>query len=161
MTERSDQSMGAAGKTQMSMEAFIDTSMQRMDAQEEGLNNNGRAIQALVTQVSELTQQIQHLRMPTAPPTPFVPPVPADPLSQSEPRMPVPERYAGEPDYCRAFITRCEMHFALQPRTFATETSKVAFVLTLLTGRAALWGTAVWANRDPCCTSFQALAEAM
>ncbi len=36
------------------------------------------------------------------------------------------------------------MHFALQPRTFNREESKVAFVLTLLSGKAALWGTAVW-----------------
>jgi hypothetical protein len=37
----------------------------------------------------------------------------------------------------------------------------VAFVLTLLTGRAALWGTAVWENQDPCCASFSALTAEM
>ncbi|MGL5320469.1 MAG: DUF4939 domain-containing protein [Aeromonas veronii] len=73
----------------------------------------------------------------------------------------MPEAYSGEPRYCRAFLTRCSMHFSLQPRTFSTEQSKVAFVLTLLTGKAALWGTAVWENQDPCCTSFQALSAEM
>ena len=53
------------------------------------------------------------------------------------------------------------MHFALQPRTFQSEQTKVAFVLTLLSGRAALWGTAVWENGHNCCTSFQALSEEM
>ncbi|MGL5500211.1 MAG: DUF4939 domain-containing protein, partial [Plesiomonas shigelloides] len=53
------------------------------------------------------------------------------------------------------------MHFALQANTFSTEQSKVAFVLTLLTGRAALWGTAVWENQDPCCASFKTLADEM
>ncbi len=53
------------------------------------------------------------------------------------------------------------MHFSLQPRTFEREESKVAFVLTLLTGRAALWGTAVWENQDLCCASFQALSAEM
>ncbi|XDV19983.1 hypothetical protein PO909_025369 [Leuciscus waleckii] len=43
-------------------------------------------------------------------------------------------------------------------QTFSSERAKVAFVLTLLTGRAALWGTAVWENQDPCCASFQTLA---
>ena len=143
------------------METFINRSIQRMDAQEEGLNNTGRAVQALVAQVSELTQQIQQLRAPTAPPTPAIPPTPSDPLSQSEPRLPVPERYAGEPSFCRAFLTGCSMHFALQPRTFNNERSKVAFVLSLQTGRAALWGTAVWENQDPCCESFQAPSAAM
>jgi hypothetical protein len=34
-------------------------------------------------------------------------------------------------------------------------------VLTLLTGKASLWGTAVWENQDPCCASFQTLAAEM
>ncbi|KAL1266911.1 hypothetical protein QQF64_002586 [Cirrhinus molitorella] len=42
-----------------------------------------------------------------------------------------------------------------------TENSRVAFVLTLLTGKAALWGTAVWENQHPCCSSFQALSTEM
>lgn len=37
----------------------------------------------------------------------------------------------------------------------------MAFVLTLLSGKEALWGTVVWGNQDPCCTSFQALSEEM
>ncbi len=53
------------------------------------------------------------------------------------------------------------MHFALQPRTFNREESKVAFVLTLLSGKAALWGTAVWENQDNCCSSFLALSTEM
>ncbi|XP_038822213.1 uncharacterized protein LOC120022396 [Salvelinus namaycush] len=56
---------------------------------------------------------------------------------------------------------RAVQALATQPRTFNREQSKVAFVLTLLSGKAALWGTAVWANQDPCCTSFQTLSEEM
>ncbi|KAL0147619.1 hypothetical protein M9458_057083, partial [Cirrhinus mrigala] len=99
--------------------------------------------------VSELTQRMQQLQLPAAPVTPPTPPAPlAAPgpsaaAQQLEPRLPPPEVYSGEPNFCRAFLTKCSMHFALQPRTFVSEESKVAFVLTLLTGRAALWGTAV------------------
>ncbi len=57
--------------------------------------------------------------------------------------------YAGDPNLCRAFLTKCSLFFSLQPLTFATEVSRVALVLTLLSGRAALWGTAVWENRHP------------
>ncbi|XDV11209.1 hypothetical protein PO909_000210 [Leuciscus waleckii] len=160
MTERSDHEMEAASNPS-SLETFVSTSIQRMDHQEKNLNDTARAVQALVTQVSELTQQLQILRNPTAPPTPPVPPTPPENASQSEPRLPVPEAYAGEPSFCRAFLTRCSMHFSLQPRTFASESAKVAFVLTLLTGKAALWGTAVWENQDPCCTSFQTLSAEM
>ncbi len=120
-----------------SLTEFVNHSVSRMDRQQESITGTERAVQALVTQVSELTQQCHLLRNPTAPPTPPVP------LTSPEPRLPVPESYTGEPNFCRAFLTRCSMHFSLQPRTFEREESKVAFVLTLLTGRAALWGTAV------------------
>ncbi len=42
----------------------------RMDLQEENMLNTGRAVQALVAQVSELTTQVQLLKSPAAPPTP-------------------------------------------------------------------------------------------
>ncbi len=161
MTERSDQGMEAASSSTGSLEDFVNSSILRMDSQEKNLNDTARAVQVLVAQVSELTQQLQHLRGSTAPPTPPVPLPPPENPSQSEPRLPVPEAYAGEPNYCRAFLTRCSMHFSLQPRTFNNEQTKVAFVLTLLTGRAALWGAAVWENQDPCCASFQDLSAEM
>ena len=133
----------------------------RMERQEENLAATGRAVQALVAQVSGLTQQIQQLTQPIAPNPPPVPPAPPAPARQHEPRLPTPESYSGEPSYCRAFLTKCSMFFALQPQTFCTEDSKVAFVLTLLSGRAALWGTVVWENHRSCCDSFAALSEEM
>ena len=152
--------MDAASTSQL--QDFIAHSISRMDQQEENISGTGRAVQALVKQVSELTQQVQLLRTPTALPTPPVPPPPAPAAAEGpESRLPTPEGYSGEPEFCRAFLTRCSMHFALQPRTFQSEQTKVAFVLTLLSGRAALWGTAVWENGHNCCTSFQALSEEM
>ncbi|KAG1964568.1 retrotransposable element [Pimephales promelas] len=152
--------MDAANSSQIN--DFIAHSIARMDQQEENISGTGRAVQALVKQVSELTQQVQLLRTPTAPPTPPVLPPPAPAAAgRSEPRLPTPEGYSGEPEFCRAFLTRCSMHFALQPHTFQSEEAKVAFVLTLLSGRASLWGTAVWENKDDCCASFQALSEEM
>lgn len=129
-----------------------------MDQQEEHISNTGRA---LVAQVSELTQQLQQLKSPAAPPTPPVQPTPPEPNRQPEPRLPAPEAYSGESNYCRAFLTKCSMYFSLQPLTFNSEQSKVAFALTLLMGRAALWGTAVWENQDLCCASFKTLSEEM
>uniref|UniRef100_A0A9J8CTZ9 Retrotransposon gag domain-containing protein n=1 Tax=Cyprinus carpio carpio TaxID=630221 RepID=A0A9J8CTZ9_CYPCA len=151
--------MDAAGAT--SWDEFASRSILRMDQQEESIANAGRAIQALVAQVSGLTQQLQHLRNPAAPPPPPVLPVPPELPHQREPRLPTPEGYSGEPEYCRAFLTRCSMYFSLQPQMFCQEQTKVAFVLTLLSGKAALWGTAVWGNQDPCCASFLALSEEM
>ncbi len=123
--------------------------------------NTGRAVQALVAQVSELTTQLQLLRSPAAPPTPPILPVPGNNNPQHEPRLPTPEVHAGDPNLCRAFLTKCSLFFSLQPQTFATEASKVALVLTLLSGKAALWGTAVWENCHPCCSSFRSLSQEM
>ncbi len=133
----------------------------RMDLQEENMLNTGRAVQALVAQVSELTTQVQLLKSPAAPPTPPSFSIPGNHSPQHEPRLPAPEMYAGDPNLCRAFLTKCSLFFSLQPLTFATEVSRVALVLTLLSGRAALWGTAVWENRHPCCSSFHSLSQEM
>ncbi len=132
-----------------------------MDLQEENMLNTGRAVQALVAQVSELTTQVQLLRSPAAPPTPPSFPITGNNSPQHEPRLPAPERYAGDSNLCRAFLTKCSLFFSLQPLTFATEASKVSLVLTLLSGKAALWGTAVWENCHPCCSSFRSLSQEM
>ncbi len=53
-----------------SIQGVLENNNARMDRQEEQMFATGRAVQALVAQVSELTTQIQHLRMPAAPPPP-------------------------------------------------------------------------------------------
>nr|XP_055051762.1 retrotransposon-derived protein PEG10 [Misgurnus anguillicaudatus] len=156
--------MEAAGDRSPShLEEFLQRTVGRMDRQEKAIDEMGRAFQAMVTKVSELALQAQqhHPPPPTAPPTPPTPPITTGGSPQSEPRLPIPEKYAGEPKFCRSFLSHCSLHFALQPRTFTTEEMKVAFVLSLLTGKAALWGTAVWENQDRCCASFHALSEEM
>lgn len=95
------------------------------------------------------------------PPPPPVPLIPLNSVTQREPRLPTLDAYHGEPNLCRAFLVKCSMFFSLQPQTFAAEESKVALVLTLLSGKAALWGTAVWENCHSCCSSFHALSEEM
>ncbi|TWW79641.1 Retrotransposon-like protein 1 [Takifugu flavidus] len=92
-----------------------------------------------------------------APPPPA--PVPALPRMISEPRLGAPERYNGDPKLCRPFLTSCSLLFSLQPHTFATEGAKVAYVISNLTGRALLWGTAEWERQTPACASFQAFSE--
>ncbi|KAL0169495.1 hypothetical protein M9458_034091, partial [Cirrhinus mrigala] len=159
--------MEAAGTPQPTLEDYIQDCISRLEKQEKCTSDVGSAIRALVGQVSELTQRMQQLQLPAAPVMPPTPPAPLAAVGSSaaalqpEPRLPPPEVYSGEPNFCRAFLTKCSMHFALQLRTFLSEESKVAFVLTLLTGRAALWGTAVWENQDPCCASFAALSAEM
>ncbi len=158
VTERSDHTMDSADASDL--RDFLSNNNARMDRQEQMLAT-GRAVQALVAQVSELTTQFQHLRSPTAPPPPPVPPTSMNSRQHHKPRLPTPEAYGSEPNLCRAFLTKCSLFFSLQPVTFSTEEAKVALVLTLLSGCAALWGTAVWENKHPCCSSFHTLSEEM
>lgn len=72
-----------------------------------------------------------------------------------EPRVNNPPVYAGEPTNRRSFIIQCEVVFSLQPRTYATERSKVAYIISLLSGRARDWGAAVWESQSQSCFDFQ------
>lgn len=75
------------------------------------------------------------------PPTVFV--------ASSEPKLPAPERFDGDPERCRGFVTQCTLAFQLQPSSFPTENSKVAYIITLLTGKALNWATSLWDQKSP------------
>ena len=45
---------------------------------------------------------------------------------------------------CRDFLLQCSLYFAYQTGAPTTERSKVATVISLLTGRALEWATAIW-----------------
>ncbi|KAI2643080.1 Retrotransposon-derived protein PEG10 [Labeo rohita] len=142
---------------------FLSNSNTRMEHQEEQMMATGCAVQALVSQVAELTTQLQQLKVETAStqqPSRPDPPVPVDQTARSaEPRLPPPAFYSGEPQLCRSFLAKCSLYISLQPSSFPTEESKVAFVITLLSGWAASWGTTVWEQKLPCCASFQSFSE--
>lgn len=70
-----------------------------------------------------------------------------------EPKLPAPERFDGSPEKCRGFITQCTLAFQLQPSSFPTEGSKVASIITLLTGKALDWASALWDQRTPLTTN--------
>lgn len=78
-----------------------------------------------------------------------------------EPKIGNPERFNGDPTQVRAFLTSCRVQFTLQPRTFAAEGAKVGYVITHLTGRARLWGTAEFERQTPACATFNLFAEEM
>lgn len=71
-----------------------------------------------------------------------------------EPKLSPPERYGGEVGESQAFLTQCEIVFEMQPSAFPTERAKVAYALSLLTGRARKWGMAEWMARTDCCFTF-------
>ena len=124
------------------------------------LTSTSREVEFLNAKLSELTAQLQELRRQTSARS-------EDPTSLSstrhdpEPHANNPPPYDGNPNSCRAFLSQCSLVFALQPRRYAQEETKVAYVLTLLTGRARDWGTSVWEARAPFCASFGAFRQEM
>lgn len=71
------------------------------------------------------------------------------------------ERYDGDREICRPFITNCSLLFTLQSSTFTTEEANVVFVITYVTSRACVWGTAEWERHLFACASFEWFAIAL
>lgn len=85
-------------------------------------------MESLAGQVADLNHRFQFLRhelSDSPPPSPI-----------TEPKVNNPPRYSGEPTECKAFLTQCEVIFSLQPSTYAADRARIAFVISLLTGRA-------------------------
>ncbi|CAI9559502.1 unnamed protein product, partial [Staurois parvus] len=73
-----------------------------------------------------------------AAPTPTVPPVEHSP---SKLQLPPPPRFSGDPKACRGFINQCSIHFELAAHHFSTDCSKVAYMISLLSGEALAWAS--------------------
>lgn len=127
------------------------------------LTNQATAIQHHERMLTEILQHLNFLALPQNPPSQDVPqlptpppvpsifpqaqPIPAVPLL--EPMLPPPERYDGNTRGYRGFITQCSLAFQLQPSSFLTDSSRVAYIITLLTGRALEWATALLEHCSP------------
>uniref|UniRef100_A0A8K9UM86 Gypsy retrotransposon integrase-like protein 1 n=1 Tax=Oncorhynchus mykiss TaxID=8022 RepID=A0A8K9UM86_ONCMY len=111
------------------------------------------AVETLATQVSSLTEQVHHLRLD--------PPATSRAFESPEPRINNPPCYSGEPTECRSFLTQCDIVFSLQPNTYSRSTARVAYVISLLIGRAREWGTAIWEARAECTNQYQDFKEEM
>ena len=104
-----------------------------------------RQVESVDTSVTRLAAQLQQIQLTLS--SPGGQPDPQPPVQRTrEPRLPPPETYSGNPGSCKSFLTQCGLVFALQPSTFSTDGAKVAYVITLLSGRARDWGTAVWSD---------------
>ncbi|KAK7916542.1 hypothetical protein WMY93_012303 [Mugilogobius chulae] len=90
------------------------------------------------------------------------PPPPAAPIPpQREPHIPTPERYSGDLGACGRFLLQCSLVFDQQPHTYATDKSRIAFVISLLSGKASQWATAAWESNSEIFQSFVAFTNEM
>lgn len=63
--------------------------------------------------------------------------------------MPAPDPYDGTLGRCRGFLFQCRQVFDRQLQTFASDQSKVSYVVGLLQGRALDWGTNTLSINQP------------
>uniref|UniRef100_A0A3B3SLN6 DUF4939 domain-containing protein n=1 Tax=Paramormyrops kingsleyae TaxID=1676925 RepID=A0A3B3SLN6_9TELE len=99
-------------------------------------------LQQLVDHLTTLVSQLMEARaapigLPDSPPRVSTP-VPVT----------MPEKYDGNPDHCQAFLMQCELYVEEHPDRFE-ETARVRFVISLLTGHAREWATALWMDDSP------------
>ena len=109
------------------------------------------AINKLSEQLVALTMTLSsHETVATNPafvqPAPIVPPGVDDPLAQPpvvrEPNLPCPKVFEGDLQQCCGFITQCELMFRHNPSRFYSDDARVAFIVSLLSGRALEWAVA-------------------
>ena len=137
-----------------------------LQEQERQLTSMGEAVQASAARhdqrLEALYDQVQQLVQICRPPAvsqPAIPPVHAAP--GPEPRLNAPDRFSGAPGTCRSFLTLCSLTFELQPLTYPTERSRVACMITQLSGRAREWGTAEWEKQSAICSSVSAFSDGL
>ncbi|KAI2645073.1 Transposon Tf2-8 polyprotein [Labeo rohita] len=80
-------------------------------------------------------------------PTPTPPPASGSPMA-------VPAKFAGEATECSGFLLQVNLYIQMQPQQFPSDKSKVAFLTSLLTGKALQWAKAIWNANNPIINSY-------
>uniref|UniRef100_A0A9J8BDS3 DUF4939 domain-containing protein n=1 Tax=Cyprinus carpio carpio TaxID=630221 RepID=A0A9J8BDS3_CYPCA len=58
-----------------------------------------------------------------------------------------------------AFPWNCELIFEMQPSRYPTDQSKIAFIISLLTGKALRWTVSIWHQNGPFLHSYRGFSE--
>ncbi len=82
-----------------------------------------------------------------------------NPQSASTSPMAMPASYAGDSAECGGFLLQLALYMEMQQQKFPTERSKVAFLISLLSGRALLWVKAIWNANTAIINSYKAFSN--
>ncbi|KAI5624628.1 nephrocystin-4-like [Silurus asotus] len=84
---------------------------------------------------------------PTAAARPTPPAVTGSPMA-------LPGTFSGEAAECRGFLLQVNLYIEMQPQRFPSERSKVAFFISLLSGRALAWAQSLWDSASPVLNAY-------
>ncbi|KAI4890785.1 hypothetical protein NFI96_028572, partial [Prochilodus magdalenae] len=122
----------------------------RVDALTESVNSLAQQQAGQLAQLIQISDSLgdltERLTLLTAPPTAgaesaTTAPVPAPAVAGSFP-VSKPEKYDGAPSQCQGFLLQCSLFFSNSPPS--SDSARISFVVSRLTGRALDWATAVW-----------------
>ncbi|KAI5089735.1 nephrocystin-4-like, partial [Silurus meridionalis] len=68
--------------------------------------------------------------------------------------MALPATFSGEPSECRGFLMQVNLYIEMQPQRFPTERSKVAFFISLKSGKALAWAQSLWEAVGPVVNAY-------
>ena len=117
-------------------------------------------LQQLLDQMKLVSEQLTALRsepQPSVEPPQAAAPVPSV-LHVSEPNIPPPAKYSGDPNTCREFLTQVQLAFDAQPTRFGREPAKIAYVANLLQGPPLTYFNALREQGSTAVQSFAALS---
>eukprot|EP00064_Thunnus_orientalis_P019626 superscaffoldBa00004989_g19750 len=126
-------------------------------------NRQESLLAAFGTQINHLIDQMQKMQNPpvsagSSPAAPSGSGSDAASPAPATPSLPLylsrPECFSGDSGDCRTFLTQCDLHFELQTAAFPSDRSKIAYIISYLTGRAEAWATAEWSWKSPVCRSL-------
>ncbi|KAK3510136.1 hypothetical protein QTP70_026851 [Hemibagrus guttatus] len=73
--------------------------------------------------------------------------------------MAKPAPYSGSAEDCNGFLLQCSLVLEMQPHMYPTERSKVAFIITQLSGKALLWAESLWSQNHPTAQSYSGFVD--
>ncbi|KAL0186716.1 hypothetical protein M9458_018386, partial [Cirrhinus mrigala] len=81
-------------------------------------------------------------------PTPPPPPASGCPMA-------MPPTFASEAAECSSFLLQVNLYIQMQSQQFPSENAKVAFLISLPTGKALQWAKAIWNANNPIINSYE------
>ncbi|KAL0157403.1 hypothetical protein M9458_048649 [Cirrhinus mrigala] len=131
-----------------------------LSAQASTLAVHQQQLDRLTDLTGQLVRALQGLQLtsPAAAP-PATVPTPAVTPATASPRLAFPEKFDGTAAKCKGFLLQCSLFVSQQPHLYPTDEGKIAFVCSLLTGKALDWATAVWRLDRPTFPTFAAFLQ--
>ncbi|KAF7687612.1 nephrocystin-4-like, partial [Silurus meridionalis] len=80
---------------------------------------------------------------------------PTPPVNTSSP-MALPAAFTGEASEWRGFLLQVNLYIEMQAQSFSTERAKVAFLISLLSGRVLAWAQSLWEAASPVMGTYAA-----